>query len=88
MSDAVSKGAEIVCGGKRGPQSTLFEPTLITGIKGNMEIAHMEIFGPVAPIVRYAALLEIFGVINGYILYDDIGKEMRSQVIWWTSLDN
>uniref|UniRef100_F1L3Q6 Succinate-semialdehyde dehydrogenase n=1 Tax=Ascaris suum TaxID=6253 RepID=F1L3Q6_ASCSU len=84
LSDAVSKGAEIVCGGKRGPQSTLFEPTLITGIKGNMEIAHMEIFGPVAAIVRYETEEEALKLANntrtglaGYIFTSDPSQMAR-----------
>uniref|UniRef100_A0A915ASG0 Aldehyde dehydrogenase domain-containing protein n=1 Tax=Parascaris univalens TaxID=6257 RepID=A0A915ASG0_PARUN len=84
LSDAVSKGAKVVCGGKRGPQSTLFEPTLITGIEGNMEIAHTEIFGPIAAIVRYETEEEALKLANntrtglaGYIFTSDPSQMAR-----------
>lgn len=52
VSDAVSKGAKVVCGGKRGNDSNIFEPTVIVDVQMNMDIAHTEIFGPVASVIR------------------------------------
>lgn len=55
VKDAVDKGAEIICGGKRitdldGPY---FEPTLITKITPEMRVWREEVFGPVLPIVVF-----------------------------------
>lgn len=51
LADAVNKGATVVTGGKKHSASDLsFEPTVITGITDDMDIASQEIFGPVAPV--------------------------------------
>ena len=51
IDDAVKKGAKVELGGKSlGPTGCSFEPTLITGVTNDMEIAHTEIFGPVITI--------------------------------------
>ncbi|MCP6744974.1 aldehyde dehydrogenase family protein, partial [Klebsiella pneumoniae] len=51
LADAVNKGATIVTGGKKHAASALsFEPTIITGITDDMDIATQEIFGPIAPV--------------------------------------
>lgn len=50
LADAVNKGATVVTGGKKHSASDLsFEPTVITGITDDMDIASQEIFGPIAP---------------------------------------
>ncbi|VDN58521.1 unnamed protein product [Dracunculus medinensis] len=84
IEDAVSKGAKIVCGGKRGEKSTLFQPTLITNVKSNMEIAHTEIFGPVAAIRRFDGEEEVLKIANdsrsglaGYFFSTDYSQIMR-----------
>jgi len=55
VDDAVAKGATVVCGGKApegaGP-GWFYEPTILTGCTGDMDILHEEVFGPVAAIVR------------------------------------
>ncbi len=54
IADAVSKGANIICGGKRSVLGGLFfEPTLLTNVDKNMKIAKEETFGPVAPLFRF-----------------------------------
>jgi len=53
VSDAVSKGAAIVSGGKRlGPNSNFFEPTIISGVKQDMLCSREETFGPLAPVMK------------------------------------
>lgn len=78
LSDAVAKGARICCGGKRGKESTVFEPTIIVDVKMNMKIAHTEIFGPVASVIRFDTEEEVLGMANdtrsglaGYIFTQD-----------------
>lgn len=55
VKDAVSKGAHIMTGGK--PSSlggTFFEPTVLTNVTKDMQIAREETFGPIAPLFRFA----------------------------------
>jgi len=54
ISDAVVKGAKILCGGKKSTAGEYcFEPTVITGMNATMQIAREETFGPVAPLFRF-----------------------------------
>ena len=54
ISDAVSKGAKVVFGGKRHELGgTFFEPTVLTGVTPQMAVAREETFGPVAPLFRF-----------------------------------
>ena len=51
---AVEQGAKIALGGT--PQEGLFvEPTVLVDVTQEMDIVHEEIFGPVAPIVRFSS---------------------------------
>lgn len=55
VADAVAKGATIVCGGRRPPDQPagwFYEPTILTGCTGDMDLLHEECFGPVAAIMR------------------------------------
>src|SRR5262249_31586128 len=53
IEDAVSRGAEIVAGGKRksGP-GQFFEPTVRANCKHSMSVMTQEIFGPIVPIQK------------------------------------
>ncbi len=52
---AVSQGAAVACGGKRGSGPGMFyEPTVLTGCRQDMDVMRKEIFGPVVPIMRVA----------------------------------
>ncbi|HET9272469.1 MAG TPA: NADP-dependent succinate-semialdehyde dehydrogenase [Vicinamibacterales bacterium] len=54
ISDATSKGAKIVAGGKRHPKGgRFFEPTVLTDVTASMLVAKEETFGPVAPLFRF-----------------------------------
>ncbi len=59
VEDAKKKGAKVVCGGKRlgagtskGPVGLFYEPTLLDGCTGEMEVVKDETFGPVLAVVR------------------------------------
>lgn len=62
VADAVKKGAVIACGGERWVNSERwYYPTVLLNADSSMRCVNEEIFGPVAPIVRYddeTALLE------------------------------
>ncbi len=54
MQDAVSKGAEVVLGGKKSNAGNLFyEPTIITHCNTGMRLSNEEIFGPVSAIFTF-----------------------------------
>ena len=54
VSSAVDGGAATVIGGSpiEGP-GYFYEPTVLAGVSADADIVHHEIFGPVAPIVRF-----------------------------------
>ncbi len=54
IAEAISKGARLICGGKRHSLGgTYFEPTVLANVDRSMSIAKEEIFGPVAPILEF-----------------------------------
>jgi succinate-semialdehyde dehydrogenase/glutarate-semialdehyde dehydrogenase len=54
ISDAVSKGARVLTGGKRHTLGgTFFEPTVLADVTSAMAVAREETFGPVAPLFRF-----------------------------------
>ena len=54
IGDATAKGARVVAGGKRHALGhTFFEPTILADVKDGMKVLSEEIFGPVAPVVRF-----------------------------------
>jgi succinate-semialdehyde dehydrogenase/glutarate-semialdehyde dehydrogenase len=55
VADATGRGAEVLIGGNTpaGPGHFL-EPTVLRNVPGEARILHEEVFGPVAPIVRFA----------------------------------
>jgi len=54
VADAVGKGAETVVGGARVEgQGYFFEPTVLAQVSDDARLLKEEIFGPVAPVVRF-----------------------------------
>lgn len=65
ISDALSKGAKILTGGK--PHSLggyFFEPTILTDVTQDALVAKEETFGPLAPIFRFHDESEAVGFAN------------------------
>jgi acyl-CoA reductase-like NAD-dependent aldehyde dehydrogenase len=53
IADAKAKGAELLCGGKRGPgPGQFFEPTILANCDHSMSVMTQEIFGPIVPFMR------------------------------------
>ncbi|MFW2178448.1 MULTISPECIES: NAD-dependent succinate-semialdehyde dehydrogenase [unclassified Moraxella] len=68
LEDAVSKGATVVAGGKKHSASALsFEPTILTDINSDMDIATQEIFGPIAPVFVFETEEEVIRHANDTI---------------------
>ncbi|VDK86076.1 unnamed protein product [Litomosoides sigmodontis] len=84
LSNAIEKGARIILGGKRVPQSTCFKPTLLCNVTSDMSIAHTEIFGPVIAIQKFDTEEEVLALANncrtglaGYIFTTDYAQILR-----------
>jgi succinate-semialdehyde dehydrogenase / glutarate-semialdehyde dehydrogenase len=85
IEDALSKGATIVCGGKRHALGgTFFEPTLLRDVTSDMLVARDETFGPLAPLFRFETEEEAVAMANdtefglaSYFYARDIGRIWR-----------
>jgi succinate-semialdehyde dehydrogenase/glutarate-semialdehyde dehydrogenase len=85
IADAVSKGAQVVTGGKRHALGhNFFEPTILTGVTPAMKIAKEETFGPVAPLFKFSSDDEVVRMANdtefglaAYFYSRDIGRVWR-----------
>ena len=54
IADATAKGAKIMAGGHRHELGgTFFQPTILTGVTREMQVANDETFGPVAPLFAF-----------------------------------
>ena len=68
LKDALEKGAKIVTGGDKNAASALsFNPTVITDISADMDIASEEIFGPIASIFTFSSEEEVINAANDTI---------------------
>jgi succinate-semialdehyde dehydrogenase/glutarate-semialdehyde dehydrogenase len=66
VSDAINKGAKIICGGKQ-PENILgayYQPTVLTNISYDMKIWTEEVFGPILPIVSFKTEKEAVELAN------------------------
>src|SRR5690606_13931400 len=64
FQDAAEKGAKLEFGGNFIKQDLFIEPTLVSQITEDMEIAQEEIFGPILPILTYRSIGEAIDYIN------------------------
>jgi acyl-CoA reductase-like NAD-dependent aldehyde dehydrogenase len=62
IAEAVTQGAEVVCGGSHA--GTLFEPTLVTNVTPEMKISREELFGPAVGITRAKSIEEAIAFAN------------------------
>lgn len=85
IADAVSKGAKVKLGGARHVRGgTFFQPTLLTDISADMQLANEETFGPVAPLFRFTTEEEAVAMANdtefglaAYFYSRDLGRSWR-----------
>jgi succinate-semialdehyde dehydrogenase/glutarate-semialdehyde dehydrogenase len=85
VDDAVTKGATVLCGGRRAQQGNAFvEPTILTDVSTEMRVFNEEIFGPVAPVFRFSTEAEAIALANdtpfglaAYFYSRDIGRVWR-----------
>jgi succinate-semialdehyde dehydrogenase / glutarate-semialdehyde dehydrogenase len=65
IADAKNNGAKIAIGGERHALGgTFFEPTVLTDVTRDMLISREEIFGPVAPLIRFKTEEEAIEIAN------------------------
>ena len=66
VGSAVQAGATIRTGGKRGEDEGgyYYQPTVLTGVKQDMEVIQKEIFGPVIPVVEFDDLDQAIAYAN------------------------
>ncbi|MCX5469016.1 NAD-dependent succinate-semialdehyde dehydrogenase [Acinetobacter nematophilus] len=68
IDDACKKGAQVACGGQQHSLGqTFFEPTVLTDVNQSMEIVQEEIFGPVAPVIRFNDEADVIAQANDTI---------------------
>ncbi|MBS4699047.1 MULTISPECIES: NAD-dependent succinate-semialdehyde dehydrogenase [Aeromonas] len=65
VSQAEAAGASVLVGGQAHPAGPLFyHPTILTGVTRDNPILQEEIFGPVAPLVRFETEAEAIAIAN------------------------
>jgi len=85
VADAVSKGGQVLTGGKRHALGGRFyEPTVVAGATREMLVAQEETFGPLAPVFAFDTEAEAIALANdtefglaSYFYSRDIGRIMR-----------
>jgi aldehyde dehydrogenase (NAD+) len=58
VEDAAAKGARVVVGGAFDVETRYASPTVLTGVRPDMDIMAEEIFGPILPVLAYDSLDE------------------------------
>ena len=85
VDSAKNAGAKIACGGSAATDGSFgYQPTVLTDVAFNAPILNEEIFGPVAPLVRFKDSDDILSHSNNvehglvsYVYTRDLGRGMR-----------
>ena len=65
LTDLKEEGAAIVCGGQPHSRGGLFfEPTIVRDVKNDSALAQSELFGPIAPVIRFKTEAEAIQLAN------------------------
>jgi succinate-semialdehyde dehydrogenase / glutarate-semialdehyde dehydrogenase len=85
VDDAIAKGAHVAVGGGRSDLGACFvQPTVLTDVGYDMKVFREEIFGPIAPLFRFASEEEAIRIANDtefglacYFYARDVGRIWR-----------
>jgi succinate-semialdehyde dehydrogenase/glutarate-semialdehyde dehydrogenase len=85
VADAVQRGAQVRCGGQiPNERGFFYQPTVLTEVPRDADMASEEIFGPVAPVSRFETEDEVVALANNteyglaaYIYTGDVGRGLR-----------
>lgn len=85
IADATQRGGEVLVGGERGPAGDAYVlPTVIKHATEDMRVFREEIFGPVAPLLRFETEADVIRLANAtefglaaYFYSRDIGRIWR-----------
>jgi succinate-semialdehyde dehydrogenase / glutarate-semialdehyde dehydrogenase len=86
IEDAISKGANLLVGGKpHALGGTFFQPTILGAVTSDMAVAADETFGPVAPLIRFSSETDAIRMANdtpyglaAYFYARDVGRIVRA----------
>jgi succinate-semialdehyde dehydrogenase / glutarate-semialdehyde dehydrogenase len=85
VDDAVARGAQLLCGGRRleGP-GYFYAPTVLSDVPTGADLLHEEIFGPVAPVITFSSEDEAIAAANdteyglvAYVYTSDLTRAFR-----------
>ena len=90
IAEGVSKGAKILCGGKRAkgfPTDKYFEPTVIDNVTPGMLLHDDETFGPVIPIIEFETDEQALAMANGtkFGLQMSVYTSSMKRAFWYQS---
>ena len=85
VADATAKGAKALTGGHRHPRGgNFYQPTILTNVSKDARLLSEEIFGPVAPLVRFETEADAIALANAtefglasYFYARDLGRVWR-----------
>ncbi|OBA70259.1 NAD-dependent succinate-semialdehyde dehydrogenase [Mycolicibacterium elephantis] len=85
VDDAVGRGARVLTGGSAlGGAGFFYAPTVLTDVPRDAEMAHEEIFGPVAPLTPFESEDEVIAAANdteyglvAYVFTNDLRRALR-----------
>ena len=84
VEDAVSKGAQVLVGGKSVPNSNFFLPTVLSDVPSTAALNKEETFGPLAALCKFETEEEVIRLANdadvglaGYFFSRDVGRVWR-----------
>lgn len=85
VADAIEKGARATIGGNKSDRGDLFyNPTILRDVSRNARVLREEIFGPVAPVIKFNDEADAIALANdsefglaGYFYSKDLGRVWR-----------
>lgn len=87
VDDALSRGAQLVHGGKRLPElgsNSFFAPTILADVPADALVCQEETFGPLAALTKFETEEEVIKLANstpvglaGYFFSRDVGRVWR-----------